>query len=147
MTTEEPTGPAPEDPWGQQRRAMGAFIRHQRELANLSLRQMSQATKVSNAYLSQIERGMHDPTVRVLLQIGDVLDVSLEDMLQKTQHVEDAQESILTVEAAIAADTVLTQAEKQALLGVYRSYVAAHAAAETSQAPKRAWRRGDDHIS
>ena len=63
------------------------------------------------------------------------------------QHVEDAQESILTVEAAIAADTVLTQAEKQALLGVYRSYVAAHAAAETSQAPKRASRRGDDHIS
>lgn len=130
MNTEEPTIPAAEDPWEQQRRAMGAFIRHQRELANLSLRQMSQATKVSNAYLSQIERGMHDPTVRVLLQIGDVLDVSLEDMLQKAQDVEDAQESILTVEAAIAADTVLTQAEKQALLGVYRSYIAAHAASE-----------------
>lgn len=131
MTTEDPIAPAPEDPWEQQRRAMGAFIRHQRELANLSLRQMSQATKVSNAYLSQIERGMHDPTVRVLLQIGDVLDLSLEDMLHKAQDVQDAQESILTVEAAIAADTVLAQAEKQALLGVYRSYVAAHAATDT----------------
>ncbi len=131
MTTEEPTTPTAEDPWEQQRRAMGAFIRHQRELANLSLRQMSQATKVSNAYLSQIERGMHDPTVRVLLQIGDVLDLSLEDMLHKAQDVQDAQESILTVEAAIAADTVLAQAEKQALLGVYRSYVAAHAATDT----------------
>lgn len=127
MTTDDET-PQPLSPWEQQRRAMGAYIRHQRELANMTLRQMSQATKVSNAYLSQIERGMHDPTVRVLLQIGDVLDLSLEEMLQKAKDSEDAEASILTVEAAIAADTVLAQAEKQALLGVYRSYVAGHAA-------------------
>ena len=58
------------NPWESQRAAMGAFIRHQRELANMSLRQLSQATQVSNAYLSQIERGLHDPTLRVLIQIG-----------------------------------------------------------------------------
>lgn len=126
MTTEVPDE-APLSPWEQQRRAMGAFIRHQRELSNMTLRQLSQATKVSNAYLSQIERGMHDPTVRVLLQIGDVLDLSLEDMLQKAQDAEQAETSMLTVENAIAADTVLTAAEKQALLAVYHSYVAAHA--------------------
>lgn len=114
-------------PWEQQRQAMGAFIRHQRELANMSLRQLSQATKISNAYLSQIERGLHDPTVRVLLQIGDALDVSLEEMLQKAADAEDAERSVLTVEAAVANDTILTSAEKKALLAVYRSYVASHA--------------------
>ena len=106
---------------------MGAFIRHQRELANMSLRQLSQVTRISNAYLSQIERGMHDPTVRVLLQIGDALHLSLEEMLQKAEETQDAEDSVLSVETAIAADTVLTAEEKKALLAVYRTYVSAHA--------------------
>ncbi|WP_370894865.1 helix-turn-helix domain-containing protein [Janibacter sp. GXQ6167] len=113
-------------PWEEQREAMGAFIRSQRMLSNMSLRQLSQATQISNAYLSQIERGMHDPTLRVLVQIGDALHLSIEEMLQKAKETEDAEESVLTVEAAIAADTVLSPPEKQALLAVYRSYVASH---------------------
>lgn len=111
------------NPWAQQRLAMGAFIRHQRELANMSLRQLSEATKVSNAYLSQIERGKHDPTVRVLLQIGDALHVSLEEMLNEVT-VPNASAS--TVEAAVHADPQLTSAERSALMAVYRSYLAAH---------------------
>lgn len=93
----------------------------------MSLRQLSQVTRISNAYLSQIERGMHDPTVRVLLQIGDALHVSLEEMLQKAEETQEAQDSVLSVEAAITADTVLTTEEKKALLAVYRSYLSAHA--------------------
>lgn len=93
----------------------------------MSLRQLSQVTRISNAYLSQIERGMHDPTVRVLLQIGDALHVSLEEMLQKAEETREAQDSVLSVEAAITADTVLTTEEKKALLAVYRSYLSAHA--------------------
>lgn len=111
------------DPWAQQRRATGEFIRHQREMANMSLRQLSKATKVSNAYLSQIERGMHDPTVRVLLQIGDALHVSLEEMLCK-MAVPDA--SAPTVESAVHADPQLSSAEKSALIAVYRSYISGH---------------------
>lgn len=93
----------------------------------MSLRQLSQATQVSNAYLSQLERGMHDPTVRVLLQIGDALHLSLEDMLDKTKDVQAAKASVLNVEAAIAADSILTVEEKRALLVIYRSYVSSHA--------------------
>ena len=70
---------------------------------------------------------MHDPTVRVLLQIGDALHLSLEEMLQKAEETQDAEDSVLSVEAAIAADTVLTTEEKKALLAVYRTYVSAHA--------------------
>lgn len=92
----------------------------------MSLRQLSQATQVSNAYLSQLERGMHDPTVRVLLQIGDALHLSLEDMLDKTKDVQAAEASVLNVEAAIAADSILTVEEKRALLVIYRSYVSSH---------------------
>jgi transcriptional regulator with XRE-family HTH domain len=41
-----------EDPWERQREALGAYIRSQRKLANLSLRQLADIAKVSNPYLS-----------------------------------------------------------------------------------------------
>lgn len=113
-------------PWELQRQAMGAYIRHQRELANMSLRQLSEATSVSNAYLSQVERGMHDPTVRVLLQIGQALHLSVEEMLQLAEEAGGEPRAELSVEEAIAADPVLAVEEKKALLAVYRSYRSAH---------------------
>ena len=42
---------------------LGGFIRAQRQMANLSLRQLSAMTKVSNPYLSQVERGLHEPSL------------------------------------------------------------------------------------
>ena len=63
------------DPWRAQREALGTFIRTQRELSNLSLRELSRLTRVSNAYLSQVERGLHDPTLRILSQIGEALQI------------------------------------------------------------------------
>jgi len=42
--------------------ALGALIRDQRVTAGLSLRELAERTKVSNAYLSQIERGLHEPS-------------------------------------------------------------------------------------
>lgn len=114
--------------WEYQRSAMGAFIRSQREMANMSLRQLAQATQVSNAYLSQIERGLHDPTVRVLLQIGQALHLSLEDMISKGGDPTEVDPDAVSVdvESAVRADPKLSLAEKDALLGVYRSYLNAH---------------------
>jgi transcriptional regulator with XRE-family HTH domain len=57
-------------PWKGQLQALGEFIRAQRKLANLSLREMADLTHVSNAYLSQIERGLHEPSVRVLRAVA-----------------------------------------------------------------------------
>ncbi len=112
------------NPWEQQRLAMGSFIRHQRQTANMSLRRLAEVTKVSNAYLSQVERGLHDPTIRVLLQIGDALHVSLEEMLATT-NVDEGEGMPIVGDAiadAIALDLTLTTGEKSALLAVYRSY-------------------------
>lgn len=121
--------------WESQRSAMGAFIRSQRELANMSLRELSRATRVSNAYLSQVERGLHDPTLRVLVQIGDALNLSVEEMLRQQVKPDGAgaraespegaagDQRSVTVEAAIAEDPVLSDPEKEALRSVYRSYL------------------------
>jgi transcriptional regulator with XRE-family HTH domain len=69
------------DPWQVQREALGAFIRSQRRMANLSLRQLAELTHLSNPYLSQVERGLHQPSVRVLKAISDALNVSAETLL------------------------------------------------------------------
>src|SRR5437588_4306137 len=70
-----------EEPWQAQLDAFGSFLRAQRRLANLSLREMAARTNLSNAYLSQIERGLHTPSVRVLRLVAQALDLSTETLL------------------------------------------------------------------
>jgi len=105
---------------------LGAFLRQQRALARLSVREMARQANVSNAYLSQIERGLHAPSLRVMRALADALDVPVEDLVHLSD-TDDQPTSGMTpskdVEAAIKRDPRLTEAHKQALLGVYRSYV------------------------
>ena len=76
-----PWGEAQRDAWEAQREALGAFIRERRKQANLSLRQLAELTSLSNPYLSQVERGLHQPSVRVLQAISDALNLSAETLL------------------------------------------------------------------
>lgn len=117
------------DPWKLQLQALGGFIRSQRKLANLSLRELAQLTNVSNPYLSQIERGMHEPSVRVLRAIAQALGLSAETLLVQAGLLEEAaggpeEGGTTRTELAIRADPALSDAQKEALISVYRSYVA-----------------------
>ena len=115
---------ATDDLRDEQLHALGAFIRAQRQLANLSLRQMADLAHVSNPYLSQLERGLHEPSVRVLQAIARALDLSADALLAQaglSDDEEPATESVST-EAAIRRDPDLTDDQKLALLAVYRSY-------------------------
>ncbi|HLM16345.1 MAG TPA: helix-turn-helix transcriptional regulator [Acidimicrobiia bacterium] len=107
--------------------ALGSFIRAQRQLANLSLRQMADLAQVSNPYLSQLERGLHEPSVRVLQSIARALNVSADTLLAHAGVENDADDSDLPdTESAIRSDDRLSDDQKQALLSVYRSYVQAN---------------------
>jgi transcriptional regulator with XRE-family HTH domain len=103
---------------------LGAFIKAQRQMANLSLRQLSALTAVSNPYLSQVERGLHEPSVRVLKSIAQALNVSAETLFEHAGLINgtDRQDERAT-ESAILSDVRLTEAQRRALLSVYRSYV------------------------
>jgi transcriptional regulator with XRE-family HTH domain len=114
--------------------ALGALIRAQRVTAGLTLRELSERTKVSNAYLSQIERGLHEPSISVLDAIGAALDVSLETLLARAgllapEGMGDGGRAALVpdTEAAILADPQLSEPQRVALLSIYRSYVPARA--------------------
>ena len=121
------------DPWQAQREALGAFIRSQRRMANLSLRQLAELTQLSNPYLSQVERGLHQPSVRVLKAISDALNLSAETLLAQAGLIDAvaaapasgdvgaADTSAPRTEDAIRADGRLTEEQKAALIAVYRS--------------------------
>lgn len=106
---------------------LGEVIRAQRHMANLSLRQLSVLAKVSNPYLSQVERGVHQPSVRVLRGIAEALNVSAEALLVQAGLLSSVSvpDDGATV-AAISNDPRLTAEQRRALLGVYRSYVGDH---------------------
>ena len=125
------------DPWQTQREALGAFIRAQRRMANLSLRQLAELTHLSNPYLSQVERGLHQPSVRVLKAISDALNVSAETLLTQAGLIDavtaqadadpqdadarDGGPAAPQTEDAIRADERLSADQKAALIAVYRS--------------------------
>jgi transcriptional regulator with XRE-family HTH domain len=128
------------DSWQAQREALGAFIRTQRKMANLSLRQLAELTSLSNPYLSQIERGLHQPSVRVLKAISDALNLSAETLLAQAGLIdavtgvgpdtgetaqpddgETAQKA--RTEDVIGEDERLSDDQKAALIAVYRSMV------------------------
>jgi transcriptional regulator with XRE-family HTH domain len=110
--------------------AFGRYLRSQRQLLGLTLRELSEITKISNPYLSQIERGLHEPSVRVLKSIARALNVSAETLLSQAGLLEGEEaggasaDENKDTEAAIRADSQLTDGQKNALLAVYRSYLA-----------------------
>ena len=114
---------------------LGAYLREQRSLARLSLREMARLADISNAYLSQVERGLHVPSLRVLRALADALGMPVEDLvhLDRAEQKQEAPETSTTsdVEAAIKRDPRLTEAHKQALLVIYRSCVEPGGASES----------------
>ncbi|MBU3689493.1 MAG: transcriptional regulator [Acidimicrobiales bacterium mtb01] len=119
------------DDWSNRLGVLGATIRRQRQLAQMSLRQLAELAQVSNPYLSQIERGLHEPSVRVVRSIAKALNVSAEELLGDAGMLDDdaASEPVSSsTEDAIQADAALTDEQKDSLVSVYRAYRAANGA-------------------
>ena len=108
--------------------AFGDFIKSQRKLAEMSQRELAKLADLSDAYLSQLERGLHEPSVRVLHGLSDALNVPADRLLRFLgRQGEDADtEDAVTTEKAILLDDNLTDVQKQSLLDIYRSFTAAN---------------------
>ncbi len=117
----------------KQLESLGSFIRDRRKQAEYSLRDLADRANVSNPYLSQIERGLHTPSVRVLKAIAAALNVSAESLLVQAGLLEanDDQTVGPSVEDAIRADALISDDQKSAMLAVYRSYIAQNTATST----------------
>jgi transcriptional regulator with XRE-family HTH domain len=114
---DEPTAEAPTSPLGE----LGGYIRHQRESARLSLRKLAKQAGVSNPYLSQIERGLRKPSAEILQAIAKALEISSETLYVKAGILEE-REGDETLEDVVRRDADLTDAQRQALIEMYRSF-------------------------
>jgi transcriptional regulator with XRE-family HTH domain len=103
--------------------ALGALIRARRGASGLSLRDLAERTKVSNAYLSQIERGLHEPSLSVLGAIAVALEVPLATLLARAGVLDEDDDRPVDTEAAIESDPALSAPQRVALLSIYRSFV------------------------
>lgn len=149
------------DDWSAHLSPVGAFIREQRRLVKLSQRQLAKATGLSDTYLSQLERGMHEPSLRALRAIARGLNVSADQLIALTGALEDdpddgddagddgddAAGKASSTEQAIRADPRLSAAQKTALLAVLASYLQANAADEAPNADEAAAEAGPGSVS
>lgn len=107
---------------------LGAFIRSQRRLAQLSQRELAKLTKLSDPYVSQLERGLHEPSVRVLRALGQALNVPIETLLGMLirDEADPVPDDGLDTEAALRQDPMLTDSQKAAMLEIYKEFTSDH---------------------
>ncbi|GAA4810623.1 helix-turn-helix transcriptional regulator [Actinomycetospora chlora] len=108
------------DKIGQAVEDIGAYIRRQREGAEVSLRQLAKVAGISNPYLSQIERGLRKPSAEILAQIATGLRISAEALYVRAGILEPREYS--PVLDALAADPDLSERQKQVLADIYASF-------------------------
>jgi|SRR5688572_25964384 transcriptional regulator with XRE-family HTH domain len=116
---------------------VGDIIRRQRELAELSMRQVAAMAGISNPYLSQIEHGLRAPSEAVLDAIAATLGVSPEALRPGTNddhgpeeyhdHDQERPTEHTSLVAAISTDPGLTARQRRALTEIYTAMTEATA--------------------
>ena len=103
--------------------SLGDIIRRQRELSELSMRQFARMVGISNPYLSQIERGLRDPSEKVLDSIAQSLQMSADALYEQAgvppEGTDDGDPAVVE---AIRADPALSGRQRQALIQVYEAF-------------------------
>lgn len=99
---------------------LGEFLRAQRELANLSIRQLARLANVSDSYLSQVERGMYRPSAEVVKAVAMVLHLQPEPLYARLGLLAERSGGGRDVEEALRHDPRLTAEKKDAMLRLYR---------------------------
>ena len=89
------------------------------------MRQLAEIAKISNPYLSQVERGLYKPSADVLKNIANALHMSAETMYTQAGLLDGTpgEESHHGVEHAVKLDPRLTVDQKEAIIRIYRSFI------------------------
>ncbi len=100
---------------------IGEYIREQRTVAELSLRQLAANAGMSNPYLSQVERGLRKPSAEILSQLAKALRISAESLYVKAGML-DEREGELPVTASLMSDQTLTDRQRRVLIEIYAAF-------------------------
>jgi transcriptional regulator with XRE-family HTH domain len=104
---------------------LGTYLRAQREIAQVSLRALARMTNVSDSYLSQVERGLYQPSPVILRAIADGLGLAPDELFRRLGWLPPAGVGghHAGVIDAIGADAALSQDQKAALIQTYKAMV------------------------
>lgn len=69
------------------REMVGPVLRADREASSLSLRDVARAAGITHGYLSEIERGLKEPSSEILEVVLDTLGLSMRDLLAEVLEV------------------------------------------------------------
>jgi transcriptional regulator with XRE-family HTH domain len=108
--------------WKENLQRLGEYIRAQRRFNQLSQRRLAEMVDLSDTYMSQLERGLHEPSIRVLRALARGLGLRPDQLIMHAAGL-DSQAPEVTTEEAIRRDPRFTDAQRRALLGVVKSYV------------------------
>jgi len=100
---------------------LGAFIREQRRVGQLSLRKLSERAGISNPYLSQIERGLRKPSAEILQNIARALQISAETLYVRAGILEERNGDVDLI-AELRRAPGMTQEQKKTLVHIYESF-------------------------
>ena len=114
---------------------LGDYIRQQREMHELSMRQFAKMSGISNPYLSQIERGQREPSRRVVEDIARSFQMSADALYAQAGIEPEPTPEPASVRAALEADPDLLPRQRRALVEIYESLRASNRRAATGQAP------------
>ena len=101
---------------------VGEFIRRQRELGQMSVRQLADLCGVSNAYLSQIERGLRTPSSMILQSLAKGLRLSAETLYAQAGILDPKGDEDGGVVRAIMEDPKLSSRQRDILIEMYQSF-------------------------
>ncbi|MCI9888519.1 helix-turn-helix transcriptional regulator [Micrococcales bacterium 31B] len=107
-----------------QLKAFGEFVRAQRQLAHISQRNLARSAGFSDSYLSQLERGTYMPSAKTVHSLAEAFGMPASLLFAQLGLHDDEDRTATPVEDAILADPHLSPAQREALITVYRSYVA-----------------------
>src|SRR5215510_10719792 len=93
-------------------RAFGEFVRAQRQLAHVSLRNLARMSGVSDSYLSQIERGNYRPSPQVVKALAQAFGLKPEQLYTMLGFMDQENEAAPSVEQAIRLDARLDATQK-----------------------------------
>jgi len=102
--------------------SLGEFIRRQRELAQLSVRQLAEICGISNPYLSQIERGLRTPSSVILQSLARGLRLSAETLYTQAGILDPQEAEESDAVRAIMHDPHLSARQREMLIDMYRSF-------------------------
>jgi transcriptional regulator with XRE-family HTH domain len=101
---------------------LGEFIRRQRELAQLSIRQLADICGISNPYLSQIERGLRMPSSMILQSISKGLRLSAETLYAQAGILDPEEVEESDVIKSVMRDPYLSSRQREIMIDMYRSF-------------------------